>query len=311
MNRISVRHFCLVLFVVIYGGLAPMASADEHLANENLKDWLQSDLQRIKAEAAKNVDFLVLDGASNGNDAAQLRAFLGPESSLDSGTAKDIQSAFGTNEHTRIRFRAFPYTILSGPSKKPRNICIIKFDYSTHYTLDKLLGMLKTNRKLVEAKGIDLDKITAGRLLAHIWHHEVWHCMDMLGGKADSYAFMLDNTGYPMDTLYVAYKRFTEIGADVFASMLDMQEYGDPEVSRLIAYIRKQNLQLQDLEHYSSPAIMDVVKNRNKIRHYTLKQIVAATDSVRQKYTSSLDRFANMKDAYDPVDKDMGPIVLR
>ena len=306
MNRISVRHFCLVLFVLIYAGLIPSARADEHL-----KYRLENDLQRIKVAAAKNVDFLVLDGASNANDAAQVASFLGPDSNQDSATVKDIKSTFGAKEQSHIRFRAFPFTIPAGPSTKPRNICIIKFDYSTQYTLDGLLAMLKTSRASVAAQGIDLSKITADRLLAHIWHHEVWHCMDMLGGKADSYAFMLDNTSYPMDTLFVAYKRFTEIGADVFASMLDIQKYGDPEVSKLVAYVRKQNLNIQDLEHYSSPAIMDVVKGGNKIRHYSLKQIVAATDVVRQRYTSSIDRFANMKEAYDPMDKEVGAVLMK
>jgi hypothetical protein len=305
MNRIGARHIWLTLFVAVCSGLAFQASADG-----NIRARLESDLQHIKASAARSVDFLLLDGATNTDDAAQVAAFVGPRSDLNPATDKEITSAFGAKEQKHILFRAFPYKVSTGTSKQTRNICIIKFDYSTHYSLDKLLSLLKTNRAILTANGIDLKKVTADRLLTHIWHHEVWHCLDMLEGKAPSYAFMLDNASYPMETLYAAYKRFTEIGADVFASLLDIQQYGDPEMSKLIAYVRKQNLQVRDLEHYSSPALDDVVQNySDEAKTLSLNQVVAATDIVRQKYTASLDEFASMKDAYDPEDSEEGPSV--
>ena len=295
----------LVCFIATFTGMASAAGV-----RDNLKSRLDSDLQHIKTTVANNVDFLLLDGASNANDAAQVAAFLGSDQKLDADISRDIRSTFCSNLKKPTCFRAFPYRIPRGPSEKPRNICIIKFDYSTPYTLDRLLRMLKTSRAVVSARGIDLHSVSADRLLMHIWHHEIWHCLDVLSGNSESYAFKLDNTSYPLDTLFAAYIRFSEIGADVFASILDIQAYGDTEVSELIAYVRQQNLRMEGLDHYTSPAIMEVVRERKKFRHYSLKQVVVATDLIRRKYTSDLDRFAMMKEAYDPMDREEGPIVI-
>jgi hypothetical protein len=274
----------------------------------NLKTRLESDLQHIDASASRDVRFLLLDGAENSGDAPRVAAFLAQQGDLDTAVVADIESTFSTNQGKKSVFHAFPYAIPLGKSEHTRKVCIIRFDYSTHYSLDTLLRALKINRVIVASAGIDLSRVTSERILLHIWHHEVWHCLDTLAGQAPAYAFLLDNAAYPTETLYSAYKRYAETGADIFASLLDLQEYGDTQLTKLVSLVRAENLRLKDLDHFSSPALDDIAQHysASELKGCSLSQVVAATDILREKYTVPLDQFQVLKEAYDPAEPEAG-----
>jgi hypothetical protein len=277
-------------------------------AGADLKARLERDLHQIKTSASRDVEFLLLDGAEHEGDAERVAAVLAQQGDLDPTAVSDIESAFRKNQDRRIVFHAFPYSIPLNKSQQTRKVCIIRFDYTTDYSLDTLLRALKTTESILASAGIDLSTVTPERLLLHIWRHEVWHCLDTLAGQAPAYAFMLDNSAYPVETLYSAFTLYAETGADIFASLLDLQEYGDAEVSKLVSHVRADNLRLKDLDHYSSPALDDITENysMSALRDFSLNQIVTATEILREKHTVPLDEFHQMKEAYDPAESEVG-----
>ena len=257
-KMISITRWQILLGVVA----ALLGMPSSCLADNGINQFAWELIYELQRDypPARQLEFIVLPGNASitEEDRRYLAERLGSLGMLKQKASRDLLARYRRLQGLRIPFRADPLEVpsLSGT----RNICVLKFDNRTNYTLDSLLALLRVNRTALQKADVDTSRISAPRLLRHIASHELWHCLESAQDQAYiKFAESLTNLqlGPGSERILPALLRnHAEIGADLFATLLDMRYFDDCQIKELIIAVREANLwQRQDMEHYTAPAL--------------------------------------------------------
>jgi hypothetical protein len=221
---------------------------------------LISTLQR-ELPAAQGMDFIVLNGGPAITDADH-RLLAEQLTRLGLSQQPEAQAVLARYRRLRgqpIPFRTDPVSIST--SSGARHVCILRFDDQTPYPMPALLNYMRLDPALLAVNRTELSRLSPARVQQHIVTHEIWHCLEET--RPEAYLRFATRLPAPFldaereGLLLAILRNHAEVGADLFATLMDLRAYGDHQMLALAIAVREANLATRrDMEHYTVSSLV-------------------------------------------------------